>query len=138
MSSLFAFEVHSQLPWQLGVKNLFLIFEHLYKLFLGNAASVLFSTGFFFLPRTVYFLFASTTQRVRGLCWGIFARGCPVVSHRCFQQLQPKIFQQTKKDKAIAIEAECLRIILGAKTVGNKTLLSSALYNCILYVLISF
>lgn len=76
----------------------------------------------FFSPKDCVFLVCQQfSERERGMCWGIFARGCPVVSQRCFQQLQPKIFQQIKKDKVIAIEVECLRIILGAKYVGKKT-----------------
>lgn len=60
-----------------------------------------------------------------------------MVSPRCFQQLQPKIFQEIKKGEVIAIEAEWLRIILGAKSVRKKTLVSCSLYNCV-YVFISF
>lgn len=34
---------------------------------------------------------------------------------------RPKIFQQLKKEKAIAIEAECFRLILGAKSLKKTS-----------------
>lgn len=121
--------------WELRVKS-FLSFWALVQTSLGNATSVLFSTGFF-LPEDCVFLVCQHCSEGERLVLGNLCQGVPsgfpqVLSAAPAQNLS------SNKDKMIAIEAECLRIILGAKSVGKKpTLVSYALYNCI-YVFIYF
>lgn len=91
------------------------------------------SAQVFFPPKDCVFLVCQHHSEGERLVLGNLCQGVP---SRFPQVLSAAPAQNLSANKAI--EAECLRIILGAKTVGNKTLLSSALYNCILYVLISF